>query len=206
MFHSKWVSISFFPPLYACSSLSTHSLLSSSLLSSPPSASFSHIQDGPASPLQGHRTGPQVQPLCWGCVPHVDTILPDHADRWLGNTDGMVRGGKEGVWKGERGTLTGTQYHSAMAKWKGGRERGGGPHRATIPFSHINQLTEPDWQNGKEWLTQREERLKDEEECLHMDITLPTRTKSVIERMKGSLHQTSPVIMPVFVHTRRLRW
>ena len=54
-------------------------------------------------------------------------------------------------------------------------------------------------------MTQREERLKDEEECLHMDITLPTRTKSVIERMKGSLHQTSPVIMPVFVHTRRLR-
>ena len=54
-------------------------------------------------------------------------------------------------------------------------------------------------------MTQREERLKDEEVCLHMDIAPPTLTKSVIKRRKGSLHQTSPVIMPVFVHTRRLR-
>ena len=45
----------------------------------------------------------------------------------------------------ERGTLTGTQYHSAMAKWKGGREREGergGP-------SQGHNTIRP-WQSGRE--------------------------------------------------------
>ena len=85
--------------------------------------------------------------------PHRDTIPFGHGkvEGREGERGGPSQGhntirpwqsGREGG--RERATLTETQYHSAMAKWKGGRERGGGPHRATIPFSHINQLTEPD--------------------------------------------------------------